>query len=82
MVKKFFDPVYKNVENWTLLDTKTFNFYSEEETPFEAVCVEIGTLTILYPTAFGNTIEKTPIIRWITKVEYEALKRNSGVVIF
>lgn len=77
-----FDPSYIEVENWKILEERTFHYYSEEETPFEAVHVEIGTLATLHPTAFGNEIKKTPITRWITKTEYEALRRNSGVVIF
>ena len=76
------DPSYIEVENWKILEEKTFHYYSEEETPFNAVLVEIGTLTTFKPTVFGNMVEKTPITRWITRTEYEALLRNSGVVIF
>lgn len=83
MTKKvYYDPSFLPVENWKILEEKTFHFLSDEETPFSAVCLEIGTLTTFKPTVFGNTLEKTPIIRWITKTEYEALKKNSGVVIF
>lgn len=83
MTKKiYYDPSFLPIENWKILEEKTFHYYSEEESPFNAVLVEIGTLTTLKPTVFGSTIEKTPITRWITKTEYKALRRNSGIVIF
>ena len=73
---------FLNVEDWKILDTKTCRFFNEDETPFEAVCVEIGTMTTFKTNINGCCMEKQPIIRWISRLQYETLKRNSGVVIF
>lgn len=73
---------FLNVEDWKILDTKTCRFFNEDETPFEAICVEIGTMTTFKTTIRGSQIEKRPIVRWISRLQYETLRRNSGVVIF
>lgn len=73
---------FLNVEDWKILDTKICRFFNEEETPFEAICVEIGTMTIVKTTIDGSRLEKKPIVRWISRSQYETLKRNSGVIIF
>lgn len=73
---------FLNIEDWKILDTKTCRFFNEDETPFEAVCVEIGTMTTFKTNINGCHMEKQPIVRWISRLQYETLKKNSGVVIF
>ena len=73
---------FLNVEDWKILDTKTCRFFNEDETPFEAVCVEIGTMTTFKTNINGCHMEKQPIVRWISRLQYETLKKNSGVVVF
>ena len=73
---------FLNVEDWKILDSKICRFFNEDETPFEAICVEIGTMTTFKTNINGCRMEKYPIIRWISRLQYETLKKNSGVVIF
>ena len=73
---------FLNVEDWKILDSKICRFFNEDETPFEAICVEIGTMTTFKTNINGCHMEKYPIIRWISRLQYETLKKNSGVVIF
>ena len=73
---------FLNVEDWKILETKTCRLFNEDETPFEAICVEIGTMTTFKTTINGSRLEKQPIVRWISRSQYETLKRNSGVIIF
>ncbi len=73
---------FLNVEDWKILDSKICRFFNEDETPFEAICVEIGTMTTFKTNINGCHMEKQPIIRWISRLQYETLKKNSGVVIF
>lgn len=73
---------FLNVEDWKILDSKICRFFNEDETPFEAICVEIGTMTTFKTNINGCHMEKRPIIRWISRLQYETLKKNSGVVIF
>ena len=70
------------VEDWKILDIKICRFFNEDETPFEAICVEIGTMTTVKTTINGSRLEKQPIVRWISRSQYETLKKNSGVIIF
>ena len=53
--------------------------YDDNETPIIAYRVVIGTITYFSATAVLKT---SPIIRWISRGEYETLRRNSGVIIF
>ena len=73
---------FLNVEDWKILDSKICRFFNEDETPFEAICVEIGTMTTFKTNINGCRMKKYPIIRWISRLQYETLKNNSGVVIF
>lgn len=73
---------YWKVENWEVLETKEFHFFNDDETPFSAVCVKIGTLTTYRMDATGYKSETTPISRWISLGEYNKIVKNSGVVIF
>lgn len=69
------------IEDWKILDTQMYHFYDDDTTPFWAICVEIGTMTTVKKSAYGASLEHSPIIRWISSGEYERLKKNSGVVI-
>ena len=73
---------YLNVEDWKILDTKICRFFNDEETPFEAFQVEIGTKTTYSNDVKGKAVDKTAVIRWISRAQYENLKKNSGVIIF
>ena len=76
----YFD--FSGVENWEVLSVENFHFFDEEETSFEAVCVKIGTMSSFKTSIHGTVIEKSPIIRWLSRVEFESLKKNTGVIIF
>lgn len=82
MIKKTFYPNYNEVEDWKILDKKIVHSYGDTELPLEVVCVEIGTLDISYPTVFGSTLERTPIVRWMSRDDYRYFKEMRGVVIF
>ncbi len=70
------------VEKFKVWETKDFNFYNEDETPFSAVKVEVGEL-ISYTVYGGETItSRTPIIRWISLGDYNQMMKTSGVMIF
>ena len=70
------------VEDWKIINTTTCHHYNEDETPFEAICVEIGTYNVFKTKINSCALEKYPIIRWISRAQYESLKKNSGVIIF
>lgn len=70
---------YYSVEKWNITDKKEFHMYDEAETPLIAYRVIIGAITYFSATSITKTC---PIIRWISRGEYETLRRNSGVVIF
>ena len=53
--------------------------YDEAETPLIAYRVIIGAITYFSATGITKTC---PIVRWVSRGEYETLYRNSGVVIF
>lgn len=82
MINKTFYPNYNEVEKWKILDEKVIYSYSDVELPIEIVCVEIGILDVFSPSVFGNTMERTPIVRWMPKTEYHYFKEKRGVVIF
>ena len=67
---------FLKVEDWKILETMICRYYNEDETPFEVVCVEIGTLNIFKTNINGCHLEKYPIIRWISRSQYEILKKN------
>lgn len=73
---------YLDVEKWEVLDTKVCHFYNDDETPFNAVCVKIGTYTEYKTTITGVVATHNDIIRWISNGEYAALRKNSGQIIF
>ena len=81
MIRMF--PEYSNVNEWTVLDEMTIHAYDEEETPIEVVKVQIGTV-YRYDVNFGWNFKasKTPIIRWITKKEYNYFSKENDTVVW
>lgn len=76
-------PVYRNVKDWAILDERTIHDFSDSENSIEAVEVLIGTLHYEY-IGINQYYEerRTPIIRWITRNEYNRLCTNEGIVIW
>lgn len=80
---KNYRPVYRDIKDWAILDKQIIHDFSEAENPIEVVEVLIGTLH--YETLdFNQHYEekRTPIVRWISKKQYEALKQDEGTVIW
>lgn len=50
--------MYWKPNNWKIISRKTCRFYDSNETPFEAICVQIGYN------------KNAPVIRWISAKEY------------
>lgn len=81
-MKNYF-PIYRAISDWAVLDSITIHDYSEVERPIEVVELLVGTLhyqTIGLNQHFEE--RRTPIIRWITKKEYEHLLANEGTIIW
>ena len=78
-MKKHYFTDYYDVDKWYITDEKELHMYDDNETPITAYRVIIGTITYFSATAVLKT---SPIIRWISRGEYETLRRNSGVIIF
>ena len=76
-------PVYRDIKDWAILDERIIHDFSESETSIEVVEVLIGTLHYEH-IDFNQHYEerRTPIIRWITRKEYEHLVANEGTVIW
>ena len=77
-------PVYRDIKDWAILEEKTIYDFSENEHPIEVVEVLIGTLYYDYIDIVSNYHydRRTPIIRWITRSEFEYLRANEGTVIW
>lgn len=76
-------PIYRDIKDWAILDERTVYDFSENENPIGIVEVLIGTLH--YEQVDFNqhyTERRTPIIRWITRNEYDYLRANEGTVIW
>ena len=76
-------PVYRDIKDWAILDERIIHDFSDSEVSIEVVEVLIGTLHYEY-IDFNQHYEerRTPIIRWITRKEYEHLVANEGTVIW
>ena len=76
-------PVYRDIKDWAILDERIIHDFSDSEVSIEVVEVLIGTLHYEY-IDFNQHYEerRTPIIRWITRKEYEHLIANEGTVIW
>ena len=80
---KNYRPIYRDIKDWAVLDERTIHDFSEIEKPIEIVELLIGTLHYEY-LSFNQHYEerRTPIIRWLTRAEYEYLCANEGTVIW
>ena len=78
-MKKHYFTDYYDVDKWYITDEKELHMYDDNETPITAYRVVIGTITYFSAT---TVLETSPIVRWISRGEYETLQRNSGVIIF
>ena len=78
-----YHPIFRDIKDWAVLDNVTIHDFSEIERPIEIVEVLIGTLHY-ESVGLNQSYEerRTPIIRWITKKEYEHLRANEGTVIW
>lgn len=76
-------PIYRDIKDWAILDERTVYDFSENENPIGVVEVLIGTLHY-ERLDFNQHYEerRTPIIRWITRNEYDYLRANEGTVIW
>lgn len=82
-MKKNYRPIYRDIKDWAILAEEIIYDYSENENPIEVVEILIGTLHYEYLDFNNHYSEKrTPIIRWLTRKQYENLRRNEGVVIW
>ena len=80
---KNYRPIYRDIKDWAVLDERTIHDFSEIEKPIEIVELLIGTLHYEY-LSFNQHYEerRTPIIRWLTRNEYDYLCANEGTVIW
>lgn len=80
---KNYRPIYRDIKDWAVLDERTIHDFSDFEHSIQVVEVLIGTLHYEY-IDFNQHYEerRTPIIRWITKHNYEQLLKNEGTVIW
>ena len=76
-------PIYRPIGQWKILDTYTCHDFTELTATIEAVKVEIGTL-YADKININNTLTSVtmPIIRWLTRAEYNHLKKMEGMVIW
>lgn len=76
-------PIYRDIKDWVILDEHTIHDFSDLENSIQVVEVLIGTLHYEH-IDFNQHYEerRTPIIRWITRKEYERLVVNEGTVIW
>jgi hypothetical protein len=80
---KNYRPVYRDIKDWAILDERIIHDFSDNERPIHIVEVLIGTLHYEHIGINQHYEERrTPIIRWITRKEYERLVVNEGTVIW
>lgn len=81
MVKMFYN--YKNISDWEIMEVRTVHAFNEDETPIEAIKVLIGEMD-MSELHLGWRYKNTtyPIIRWITRGEYERLKEGEGIIVW
>ncbi len=75
---------YKDIHDWTVMEERVIHAYNEDETPIPVVKLDIGVLTVGEiddQRNFYHTRE-FPIIRWISKSEYDYLKKYEGTPIW
>lgn len=71
---KNLQPLYRDVQNWVILDSKVIHDFSESENPINVVKVLIGKL-LYEDIGISHEYEqfRTPIIRWMSLRRYEQL---------
>ena len=80
---KNYRPIYRDIKDWAILDEQVIHDYTEDENPINVVEILIGTLHYENIDCNQHYIEKrTPIIRWLTRKEYEYLCTNEGTIIW
>ena len=76
-------PIFRDVKDWAILDTKIIHDFTDDENPIKIVEVLIGTLHYEHIGLFEKyESRRTPITRWITQNQYEHFLKNEGVVIW
>lgn len=76
-------PVYRDIKDWAILDERIIHDFTEEENSIKVVEILIGTLHYEYIDFNQHYAEsRTPIIRWLTRSEYDNLRANEGTVIW
>ena len=73
---------YYDVDDWEIISRETFHHYDDAETPLEAVQVVIGQAISVIPNYTKNIKTVTNITRWISRGEYERLRKGCGQVIW
>lgn len=76
-------PIYRDIKDWAVLDSEIIHDFTEQENEIEALEVCIGTLH--YESIDFNhhySERRTPIIRWITRKQYNYLCEHEGTVIW
>ena len=78
-------PHYKDITDWDVLETRIIHAYNDDETPIEVVKLQIGVLEkydVIGGLGTHITNDKFPIIRWISKKEYDYLREGEGTIIW
>lgn len=80
---KNYRPVYRDIKDWAVLEERTIYDYTDNENPISVVEVLIGTLHYEYIDFNQHYNEtRTPIIRWITRKQFDYLRANEGTIIW
>ena len=81
MIRMF--PRYYDINDWEILETLTIHAYDTAETPIEVIKVKVGFVD-KYEINLGwqYTADILPVIRWITRAEYNRLKEREGTIIW
>lgn len=79
---KNYRPIYRDIKDWAILDECIIHDFSANENPIQVVEVFIGNLYYEETDFHYHSQQKrTPITRWITRSQYEYLKKNEGIII-
>lgn len=81
---KNYRPTYFDVSDWSIIEEKVVNDFTENENPISIVEVLIGSLEVEELGIINQrySSSRTPITRWITRGEYDYLCANEGTVIW
>ena len=75
---------FKDIKDWEVLSSKIIYDFSDDENPIEVIEVEIGTLYRDEIDVSGTHYSETasPIIRWISRDEYNILRAHEGMIVW